>query len=132
VITHWKTPFILALLAVIFHCGCAQPSKVRTSQSSATGGASLAQFPELKPASSTDAGSFPWQRKPLNMQLSDSYERHRNRFGWENTLTLKQPLEIDGGTRYLWPDGTMQPTAPPMQRLGYYDLIETRPNPALD
>jgi hypothetical protein len=37
-----------------------------------------------------------------------------------------QKIRIDGGTWYEWPDGTMQRTAPPAMRRGYYDTFDTR------
>jgi len=36
-----------------------------------------------------------------------------------------QVIQIDGGSWYQWPDGSMQRTAPP-ERVGYYDLIDIR------
>lgn len=45
---------------------------------------------------------------------------------------LTQELRIDGGTWYQWPDGTMQRTAPPGMRPGYYDLIDARIQPDVD
>ena len=44
----------------------------------------------------------------------------------QRTTGSTQKLHIDGGTWYQWPDGTMQRTAPPAMRPGYYDTFDTR------
>ncbi len=47
-------------------------------------------------------------------------------------IIVSETLRVDNGVWYEHPDATMRQMSPPTMRAGYYDLIDTSPQPDFD